>query len=146
MAEKDNNRITARAFLLGILFAGVCAGLTVWGEWNNKTFTATQIPVLPYALLFIALGAVNPILSLVKKIRRTENLQQLQGIRQKLFDIFGRVLEDLDEDRISTESFQLFAFPWDVAIGAIRHRELTLTSQSPTDDFDAQDREGIAAD
>ena len=84
------------------------------------------------------------ILGLVKKIRSAENLQDLQGIRQKLFDIFGRVLEDLDEDRISTESFQLFAFPWDVAIGAIRHRELTLTSQSPLDDCATEDCEDVA--
>jgi TRAP transporter TAXI family solute receptor len=84
------------------------------------------------------------ILGLVKRIRGTENLQDLQVIRRKLFDIFGRVLEDLDEERISTESFQLFTFPWDVAIGAIRHRELTLTSQSPIDDRAAEDCEDVA--
>jgi TRAP transporter TAXI family solute receptor len=81
------------------------------------------------------------ILSLVKQIRKAEEVRDLQAVRQKLYDIFGRVLEDLDEDKISTESFQLFAFPWEVAIGAIRHRELTLANHPPVDDLRTDDPE-----
>jgi TRAP transporter TAXI family solute receptor len=84
------------------------------------------------------------ILGLIKLVRSAKNLWDLQKVRQKLFDIFSRVLEDLDQDRISTESFHLFVFPWDVAIGAIRHRELTLKGRLPIDDQRAGDDEDTA--
>jgi len=71
------------------------------------------------------------IANLIEKSRKIENLDGLQEVRQKLFDIFRRVLEDLDRDRISAESFQLFTFPWGVALGAIRHREWVLMNLSP---------------
>jgi len=71
------------------------------------------------------------ILNLVNKIRKTENYDELQDIRQKLFDIFRRVLEDLDKDRISAGSFHLFTFPWEVALGTIRHYELKLMNLPP---------------
>ena len=76
------------------------------------------------------------ILALLKQVRKAGSLQSLQVMRQELFDIFGRVLQDLDDDQISAESFQLFAFPWEVAIGAIRHREWTLTHRPPPNDDD----------
>lgn len=66
------------------------------------------------------------ILNLIEQARGIQNSDELQQVRQKLFDIFRRVLEDLDSDRISTESFQLFTFPLEVALGAIRHQELVL--------------------
>ncbi len=66
------------------------------------------------------------ILNLVEQLRKIENSHELQGVRQKLFDIFKRVLEDLAQDRVSTESFQLFTFPWEMTIGAIRHHEWML--------------------
>lgn len=85
------------------------------------------------------------ILALIKQVRKTESLQSLQVVRQELFDIFGRVLQDLDDDQISAESFQLFAFPWEVAIGAIRHRELTLANHSPADPPRTPDNEDTPA-
>jgi hypothetical protein len=71
------------------------------------------------------------ILNLIEQTRGVENPDELQQVRQKLFDIFRRVLEDLDSDRISTESYQLFIFPLEVALGAIRHQELVLLKLSP---------------
>jgi TRAP transporter TAXI family solute receptor len=71
------------------------------------------------------------ILNLLEQLREIENLHELQKVRQKLFDIFRRVLEDLDRDRISAESFQLFTFPWEVALGAMRHHEWTLMNLPP---------------
>ena len=73
------------------------------------------------------------ILRLVKQARQVEKPGELEEVRQKLYDIFRRVLEDMDRDKISTESFQFFAFPWSVAIGAIRHRELTLANRGAAD-------------
>jgi len=66
------------------------------------------------------------ILGLIEQARKIENIHELREVRQKLFDIFRRVLEDLDEDRISAESFQLFTFPCEVALGAMRHHERIL--------------------
>jgi len=71
------------------------------------------------------------ILNLLEQSRGIQNLHELQEVRQKLFDIFRRVLEDLDRDRISTESFQLFTFPLEVALGAVRHQEGVLMKMSP---------------
>lgn len=71
------------------------------------------------------------ILNLIEQLRKSENLHELQEVREKLFDIFRRALEDLDQDRISAESFQLFTFPWEVALGAIRHHEWILMNLSP---------------
>ena len=71
------------------------------------------------------------ILNLVEQLRKIENPHELQRVRQKLFDIFKRVLEDLAQDRVSTESFQLFTFPWEMAIGAMRHREWILMNLPP---------------
>ena len=71
------------------------------------------------------------ILNLIEQARGVQNPDELQQVRQKLFDIFRRVLEDLDSDRISTESYQLFIFPLEVALGAIRHQELVLLKLSP---------------
>ena len=70
------------------------------------------------------------IANLIERVRRIENLEALEDVRRKLFDIFRRVLEDLDRDRLSAESFQLFTFPWGVALGAIRHREWVLLNIS----------------
>jgi TRAP transporter TAXI family solute receptor len=74
------------------------------------------------------------ILSLVEQSREIQNLHELQDVRRKLFDIFRRVLQDLDTDRISAESLQLFTFPWEVALGAIRHHEWVLMNLSPKTD------------
>lgn len=60
-----------------------------------------------------------------------KNLHELQEVRQKLYDIFRRVLKYLDSDRISTESFQLFTFPLEVALGAVRHQEWVILKLSP---------------
>jgi len=71
------------------------------------------------------------ILSLIEQSRKIENLHELRDVRQELFNIFRRVLEDLDEDRISAESFQLFTFPCEVALDAMRHHEWILMNSSP---------------
>ena len=66
------------------------------------------------------------LLSLIDQIATVEDLEQLATIRHHLFDIFKKVVVDLDEDRLSPESFQSFTFPWEVAVTAIRHREMLL--------------------
>jgi len=63
------------------------------------------------------------ILNLIREVQSTLP-DQLKDDRQKLLNIFKKAIEDLEEGNISKESFDLFAFPWEMAISAIRHREL----------------------
>jgi TRAP transporter TAXI family solute receptor len=80
------------------------------------------------------------ILNLVDRVHKIDDHGELEEVHQCLFDIFRRVVEDVAQERVSSESFQLFAFPWEMAIGAIRHRELTLSNQNVrTPDSDPQE-------
>jgi hypothetical protein len=71
------------------------------------------------------------ILSLIDEIHVIEDLEQLAVVRRHLFEIFQKVVVDLDKDRISPESFQSFTFPWEVAVTTIRHRETILMNLLP---------------
>ncbi len=66
------------------------------------------------------------IVKLIQKINEIEELEELTKVRQELFDIFEKVIIDLDKDLISPESFQSFTFPWEVAFTNLRHRENLL--------------------
>lgn len=66
------------------------------------------------------------LLELIQRMQTSEDLQELEEIRQQLFAILRKVVTDLDKDRISPESFQSFTFPWEVAITSLRHREMLI--------------------
>lgn len=66
------------------------------------------------------------IMELINKIESTEDIEELQKLRDQLFNIFQLVVKDLDKDKISQESFQSFTFPWEVAINNLCHKELLL--------------------
>ncbi|HIK46881.1 MAG TPA: TAXI family TRAP transporter solute-binding subunit [Leptolyngbyaceae cyanobacterium M65_K2018_010] len=72
------------------------------------------------------------ILDLIDRIDQTQSLPDLMALRQELFDMLRRVVLDLDLDRITSESFESFTFPWEMAMNSIRHREILLR-QDPTD-------------
>jgi uncharacterized protein len=75
------------------------------------------------------------ILEMMEQVHTADNLEQLQSVRDKLFEILRKVVVDLDQDRISPESFRSFTFPWEVAITALRHREIVLiNSRSSSSD------------
>ena len=60
--DESNSRITFRALLLGTVFSGLFAYLTVYFE--NKMsliLTATQVATLPYVLLLLTVWLVNPV-------------------------------------------------------------------------------------
>jgi TRAP transporter TAXI family solute receptor len=69
------------------------------------------------------------ILDLIDQINQTYSLPELMALRQELFNILKRVVTDLDVDRITSESFEAFTFPWEIAINTIRHQELMLHQQ-----------------
>ena len=66
------------------------------------------------------------ILQLIAQINALEDLEQLIQLRSHLFEILAKVVVDLDQDRISPESFQSFTFTWKVAMRAVSHRETLL--------------------
>ncbi len=67
---------------------------------------------------------------LLEQIHKTEDPKELMQIRNRLLDIFSKVIKDLDLDKLSPESYQLFVFPWQMAITALRHKELLLAQQN----------------
>ncbi len=69
------------------------------------------------------------ILNLIENVNQAQRLQELEKLQGQLLKIFKQVVVDLDEDRISPESFQSFTFPFEVAISSIRHQELILSNQ-----------------
>ena len=70
-AGAPENRITWRAFIAGLIFAATWTVMTVlWENAPKKVIlTATQIPVMPYVLLFASVLLINPVLKLVRIIR-----------------------------------------------------------------------------
>lgn len=70
------------------------------------------------------------ILALIETARKTDNREELENLRQELFKIFRDVVQDWDNDRISPESFQSFAFSWQVAINTIHHKEIVAVNKS----------------
>jgi uncharacterized protein len=68
------------------------------------------------------------LLELIAAIQAADDFQHLQTIHKQLFEIFREVVVDLDQDRLSPESFQSFTVPWEMAITTLRHREMILMS------------------
>jgi hypothetical protein len=66
------------------------------------------------------------ILALIDKINQAQSLAELKTLQTQLFDILKRVVMDLDVDRITTESFESFTFPWEMANTALHHQEMQL--------------------
>jgi TRAP transporter TAXI family solute receptor len=66
------------------------------------------------------------ILALIDRIDQAQSLEELAALRKKLLDILQQVVTDLDVDRITSESFESFTFPWEVANNALRHQEMLL--------------------
>ena len=66
------------------------------------------------------------LLEIIDQINQVDDLQQLAILRQKLFTILKDVVSDLDSDRISSESFESFSFPWEIAMNSLRHQEASL--------------------
>jgi TRAP transporter TAXI family solute receptor len=77
------------------------------------------------------------ILDLIDRIDATQSIPELMVLRQELFDILKRVVVDLDVDRITTESFESFTFPWEIAMNSIRHQEILIRNSHDSQVADA---------
>lgn len=69
------------------------------------------------------------IIVLIIEIYSSNNLQRLREIRQQLINILKDVVNALDRDQITPESFQSFTFTWEIAIAAVRDRENILIAE-----------------
>ncbi|MCK5804735.1 MAG: hypothetical protein KAI66_17990, partial [Lentisphaeria bacterium] len=69
--KNTDHQITVRSLLVGALFAGVFAALTVVLENRRMMLpTANQIPLYPYILLVLSAVAINPLCRLVRVVRK----------------------------------------------------------------------------
>ena len=82
---------------------------------------------------------------LLEQIDKTEDTAELAKIRSRLLDIFNKVIKDLDLDKLSPESYQLFVFPWQMAITALRHKELLLAQNQAMANINAAILTALAA-
>jgi uncharacterized protein len=70
------------------------------------------------------------ILKLIETLPGITSMVEMAVTRGQLFDIFKTVIKDLADEKISADTFQLFTFPWEMAVCAIRHKEWILTTCS----------------
>ncbi|OGV78551.1 MAG: hypothetical protein A2340_12115 [Lentisphaerae bacterium RIFOXYB12_FULL_60_10] len=71
MQKQTDNKITVRAFALGLVIAAVFAMMTMYfGHRRGILVTSTQIPVLPYILLMVMVLLINPLCRLIRVVRR----------------------------------------------------------------------------
>ncbi|MEM9223252.1 MAG: TAXI family TRAP transporter solute-binding subunit [Pseudomonadota bacterium] len=70
-------------------------------------------------------------LAIVDILGRAEQARaphEFSSIRRELFDIFEKVIVDLDNDRIEEKSLLSFSFAWQVAASTLNHRQLVMAS------------------
>ncbi len=72
----------------------------------------------------------HDIVQLLKQIETCPDIDTLENIRADLLDKFEKVVEALDKDRITSESFQSFTFTWEAAMSAVRDRKIWLTTST----------------
>lgn len=70
------------------------------------------------------------IVSLIEQVMILEDLSSVMQVREELFRIFKEVVEDLDKDRITPESFSSFSFTLETALTTVRDRERMLMGLS----------------
>lgn len=66
----------------------------------------------------------HEIIDLMEKVRNLKELDVLDEIEQRLFNIFIKVIKDLDDNKITAESLKSFILLWQQAIEVIRHIRL----------------------
>lgn len=70
MTDQAKNKITLRAFVVGTIFSVLFAVLTIQLVTHYDLYvTSTQVPVLPYVLLFLTVLLINPCCRLLRFVR-----------------------------------------------------------------------------
>jgi hypothetical protein len=65
-----------------------------------------------------------------EEARRSEEPKDLYGLRDELHQILRKVLEDLEQDRVTREEFDFFSFTWQAADTVVRD-ELARRGSAP---------------
>ena len=67
------------------------------------------------------------IVKIMKEIAICTDLNALENIRTDLIQRFEKVVEALDKDRITPETFQSFTLTWEAAMSELRDRQVWIT-------------------
>jgi TRAP transporter TAXI family solute receptor len=70
------------------------------------------------------------IIALIDQVMTLDDVSLVRKARDELFRILKEVVEDLDKDRITPESFGSFSFTWETALKTVRDREKVLMDLS----------------
>ncbi|MBJ3774965.1 TAXI family TRAP transporter solute-binding subunit [Acuticoccus mangrovi] len=66
------------------------------------------------------------IVEILRRVEAAARYEEFEAIRHDLFDIFRKVIVDLDNDRIEERSLGSFSFAWQVAASTLNHRQLVV--------------------
>lgn len=69
------------------------------------------------------------LVALLGRIETARSHEDFAEIRTTLFEIFERVIVDLDNDRIEERSLTSFSFAWQVAASALNNRQLLMAGR-----------------
>lgn len=69
------------------------------------------------------------IVLLMNRAQVSTTMAELERIRMELLPILTEAVRDLDEDRMSEESFQTFRVVWQIAVDSIRERRAAIIAE-----------------
>lgn len=69
------------------------------------------------------------LIAFTHRIEAARSQSDLDRIRSDMFQIFEKVIVDLDHDQIEQRSLQSFSFAWNVAISALNGRQIALANE-----------------
>jgi len=72
----------------------------------------------------------SEVVSFLEQAQVSQTLQDLERIRHDLLTLLTNAVRDLDQDRISEESFQSFRVVWQIALDVTRERYALLVRQT----------------
>ncbi len=108
--------------IMAVLFSGI---MWVRRRWLERQKGRVDV----YNLDLVDIG---------RQAREAESVEELAGLRNRLYAMLEQVVHDLDEDRIDGEGFHYFAFTWEAALQAIRSAERRLGVEIPDDADEAR--------
>jgi len=68
----------------------------------------------------------NELLGIKDQIKEVININEINSLKNRMMKILENVVNELDEDRISNDGFQVFSFTWKVIYEIISEKEREL--------------------
>ncbi len=75
------------------------------------------------------------LVKLTELARSSKTAGELTEQKEKLFDMLGNVVRDLDEDKVDGEGFNFFAFTWEAAFSVINAKEQEMGLSVPLPEY-----------